>query len=556
MAQRRDPCLDVTITPTYESAFIKSLEVRLIIENPNLTACQTLVEIADPEELHPVRPYPPNAVKASDLNGELALIAEDTEDGQWLWNVARETTGDVVVTYTATHINNDLEPIVALLDLRRDHNGINGAGICLFILPPDDKTYSISLGWDLSQAPDGTRAIWTHGEGPEAVEKVGSTKILSESHFAIGPSLHSYPPATSASSGFGFYWFGDPNFDVLRLAEWAQNLFQYMQSFFHDSESAYSIFLRASASSRGTGGAALLRSFMFNYVMTNDNDFKNFQTLLAHEMVHNWPTLSEDDDGDGEDTTWFVEGIADYYSLILPFRAGSFILNRFARHLNFMATAYYTNPMVNLTNQEAADQDSENQDVARLPYGRGMFFFIRLDALLRARSNDQRSIDDVVLKLLHRTRSGQSNDLECFLELLELELGPAAREEYQAMSNGKLMVPPENSLGPSLSAQQIEMEQFEVGFEQDRDQNGLSFVSKVFPNSRAAEAGLLQGDEILSTEDRFSHPDINFTYEDIYAETHLKLWRNGKQLSISYRPRSFRKVQAYQWVRKDDNRKF
>ncbi|KAF4949580.1 hypothetical protein FSARC_13445 [Fusarium sarcochroum] len=248
----RNPSLDITVTPVYENSIIKSFDLRLVIGNPNLIAGQTLVEIADPEELHPIRPYPANAGQASD------------------------SKGDVVVTYSATHFNNDSEPIVALLDLRRDQDGINGAGMCLFILPPDDKTYSISLAWDLSQAPDGTRAIWTHGEGPGAVKKLGSTKVLSESHFAVGPSLHSYPPTASASGGFGFYWFGEPNFEVLRLARWAQTLFQYMKSFFHDSESAYSIFLRASASSRGIGGAALLRSFMLNYELGNGNTWKSF----------------------------------------------------------------------------------------------------------------------------------------------------------------------------------------------------------------------------------------------------------------------------------------
>ncbi|KAM0545965.1 hypothetical protein ACHAPJ_011077 [Fusarium lateritium] len=266
-----------------------------------------------------------------------------------------------------------------------------------------------------------------------------------------------------------------------------------MQSFFHDSESAYSIFLRASASNRGTGGAALLRSFMFIYEVNHENDWKSFQTLVAHEMVHNWPTLSVDDDGDGEDTTWFVEGIAHYYSVILPFRAGYFIFDQFAQPVNIMATAYYTNPKINLTNQEAADQDSKSQDAARLPYGRGMFFFIRLDALIRARSNDQRGTDDIVLKLLNRTRLGESDDLECFLELLEHEIGPAAREEYQAMSNGKLVVLPENSLGPFLTVQQIELEQFEVGFEHDRDESGLFFVSKAPWNCVTIQSAKITG---------------------------------------------------------------
>ncbi|RMJ08779.1 hypothetical protein CDV36_011617 [Fusarium kuroshium] len=514
MAQNPPPSLNITVTPKYEGRTPKSLDVHLVIERPNLTANTTLVSMSDVSELFPVPPYTSaDAIHASDSEGDIPLVLENAIDGERYWKVARKTTGNVTVTYSATHINNDSAPTVALLDLRRDHDGINGAGMSVFVLPPEDKTYTINFSWNLRESPDGTRAVWAYGEGPGTITKIGSTKLVSESHFAVGPSLHSHP--STVGEDFGFYWFGQPDFEVLQLAEWTQTLFRYMRRFFRDAEPTYRIFMRGSASSSGTGAAALLRSFMFSYAMGANNTWEGFQILLSHEMVHTWPTLSGDDD-----VTWYVEGLADYYSIVLPYRLGIFTLDRFIRGLNNMATAYYTNPMINLTNAEVEDRSSENEHIERVPYGRGMFFLIRLDAKIRERSNGTRSIDDVVLKLLDRTRLGQGDSLEDLLDVLEGEL-ESARDEYERMADAKLVVPPDNSLSPYLTVQKTELEQYEVGFEKEV-KDGRSFISKVMLDSRAAQAGLMAGDEIVSTEDRLSNPDILVAYEDVNAETRVK----------------------------------
>lgn len=550
------PSLNTTISPQYEGRTPVSLDVGLVIEEPDLIANTTLVYITDLRELYPSLPYNTgtNAVQASDSVGEIPLVTEETDNGERQWNVARETVGDVTVTYSATHINNDSAPTVATLDLRRDHDGINGAGMSIFALPPEDKRYAINLSWDLSHSPNGSRAVWTYGEGPGTVTKIGSTKVISESHFAVGPSMHSYPTTVQSAEDFGFYWFGQPGFEVAQLAKWTQNLFQYMQSFFDDTEQTYRVFMRGSAGSSGTGGAALTRSFMFNYIMSQSNTWESFQTLLSHEMVHTWPTLSADD---GDVVTWYVEGIADYYSMVLPFRLGLFTTDRFMQGLNNLAIAYYTNPVLNLTDAEIESrssdseaQGSESEHIERLLYGRGLLFLVTLDAQIRARSDGTRSIDDVVMKLLNRTRLGQSDRLEDFLTALEQVLGPTARDEYARMANAKLLVPPAGSLSPCLSVQKTELEQYEVGFD-ERIENGKSFITKVVPNSRAAQAGLMDGDEVVWKDTQLSNTDVLTAYEDLNAETQIKIRRNGEEFPISYRPRSFQRVEGYQWVKKD-----
>jgi hypothetical protein len=80
------------------------------------------------------------------------------------------------------------------LDLSPDHGGLIGFGISLLPALYADTVYQNIAEWDLSQAPEGTRAVWTFGEGPIPVVKVGPASILSESVYMVG-QIHSKPPA-------------------------------------------------------------------------------------------------------------------------------------------------------------------------------------------------------------------------------------------------------------------------------------------------------------------------------------------------------------------------
>ena len=71
---------------------------------------------------------------------------------------------------------------------------------------------------------------------------------------------------------FGMYWFGEPPFNVAKVAGTIKDVFLYMSKFFDDDQKSYRVFLRRNPY-RGTGaGTTLERSFMFSY---DDTDFIN-----------------------------------------------------------------------------------------------------------------------------------------------------------------------------------------------------------------------------------------------------------------------------------------
>jgi predicted metalloprotease with PDZ domain len=57
--------------------------------------------------------------------------------------------------------------------------------------------------------------------------------------------------------------------------------------------------------------------------------------FLAHEMAHNWPRL----DLPLEHSS-YTEGIAEYYSLVLPYRFGIYTREMFVERMNLMITAF------------------------------------------------------------------------------------------------------------------------------------------------------------------------------------------------------------------------
>src|SRR5699024_4038051 len=139
----------------------------------------------------------------------------------------------------------------------------------------------------------------------------------------------------------------------------------------------------------GTGGTALPGSFAFGFSATEETDADELRSLLAHEMTHNWPHL----DGPPADTSWYSEGMAEYYSHVIPLRSGLLSRERFAKQLSDRHLVYDTNPLRTLSNAEANEMAWLDPRAQRIPYGRGLAYLIATDAAIRAATNDKKSLD-------------------------------------------------------------------------------------------------------------------------------------------------------------------
>lgn len=314
MSDQGKPKLKVFIKPQFDEAHEPvGLDVVLSIESPDLAEGSPIVSF-----LSIVKPaIKKDGVKCSDEEGELPTTYNALDNGAGLsWTVGRQTCGEVKLEYSVLP-SSDKTP----LGLCCDQGGLLGSGSAIIPTPPADKIYRNIVEWDLSEAPDGTRAVWTFGEGPAPVERIGTASILSDSVYMAGP-IHSNPPTPitgSISDYYGYYWFGNlpPTIEVIKDMHHA--LFLKICDFFEETPSAsnpYRSFARNTGPRKSFNGSNFTRSHIFDYddQIAEAEDY-DLVRRLAYEMAHNWlgPPVT-----DGID--WLYEGIKNCLSIYFPFR--------------------------------------------------------------------------------------------------------------------------------------------------------------------------------------------------------------------------------------------
>lgn len=449
------PKLDVTLRPILIQAAAPKLEGELILPQA-IPKNETIL-------IHPITmagipsaQYTNDSLRAEDDNGDLPLtIFDGTAEGQpsRFWVATRASVGPTTIRFTATPREVELDTKIGpLFDFRANGNGLLGSMWSILPVPPSSTVeYQITLSWDLAQAPANTRPIWTWGEGAEPATVFGTTGKILYTFFAVGdissfPSLSSTQDVEASNVEFGMYWLEEPSFNATTTARFIQEYYTFSAEFWQDDGSQpYRVFVRHNENV-GAGGTALPRSFMFGWHNKNSTDEENLKFLLAHEITHNWPTMS----GASAAVSRFGEGMADYYSLRLLWRARLIDMDRFASETNKRVESYYRNPTVNMSDTEAYDIAWESAAAQRISYGRGMIDFLNLDAQLRSQSNGTKSFDELALQMLTGCRSDISScNNDAWLDILEEHLGPESLVSYETVASGNPVIEPiSGSLGP------------------------------------------------------------------------------------------------------------
>ena len=531
------PKLDVVLTPHAAGGEDSYMGVRMTIQAPALTAGDPLLRLPLRLVGIPTPPWPDDAVQAEDDQGPIPLSkAEEPPTPQGVyrrWLVGRATFGDVVVSYKApprrvtAATNNG-----PLFDLREEAGGFAGSGNGFLAAPVGKGPYRVTLRWDLSAAPAGSRGVWSLGEG--TVEATVPPDVLQFSYYYVGP-LKSYP--ATPDPGFDFYWLSDPPFDALELGAKMKALYGSMAQFFGDKGGSYRVFVRQNPY-LGTGGTGLARSFMFGYHAPSKPTVDGLQGLLAHEMAHTWPFMQ----GDHGETAWYSEGMAEYYSTVLSWRAKAIDTDRLLTTFNERADAYYSNPYVRATSAEAAKKFWSDPIAQTVPYGRGWLYLQQVDAAIREASGGKRSLDDIAKEMRRRQDAGQPYGVPAWLDLVGAEIGPERAEAgYELMTSGALLIPPASLYGPCLTVRKHPVRPFQLGFAR-ASLNDDRVVKDLESGSEAEKAGVRNGDVIVESG------DINAVRKDETLPLKLTLRRGEATTTVSYLPRGA-PTEGYRWAR-------
>lgn len=135
------------------------------------------------------------------------------------------------------------------------------------------------------------------------------------------------------------------------------------------------------------------------------------------------------------------------------------------------AMRYYTNPVVSISNDEAAKLGGKMANAQIIFYSRGCMHFIDMNAKIIA-ANTGRSIDNVVLEFHHLRQMKKPYGLAEWLELMAKEGVSNALEDYRNMAAGKLIIPATDSLGPEFKLVREDLERFSLGFSEEAFSRG------------------------------------------------------------------------------------
>jgi hypothetical protein len=552
MTETAFPFVNIALRPIFDRERASAIRVDLSISEPNVGAGQVLLTgfagIIG-VELNLIQN---DAIQALDDFGDLPLEAKDTPIGPPViprhWVTQRATKGNVRAWYIALpRVVSATTRDLPSFDLREDQNGLFSSGYGFLNLPAGNQgQHLIKLRWNLEDAPLGTRAVWTFGRGEDEVIRRDTVSGIQQTFFAVGP-LKSEESILDPSTGltFGMYWFGDPPFNATKVANTIKSVFGFMSKFFDDDERSYRVFLRHNPYFGYGAGTALKRSFMFGW---DDSDLiqppsEESQVLfLAHEMVHNWANL---DSSAPQYENWYSEGLAEYYSLTLLYRGGFISRAVLFKQMNRKLLSYYTNSLVNLSNQEVSKITWQTSDAQTLPYGRGFTFAIQINYLISAATKGKNSLDDVVLEMLYRRRNGQPAGIPTYISLLADYLGEeSANKLYEDMSAGHLVTPSLESLAEhDFRLERSDEDNWDLGFDEVSLNGPDRIVKGLKAGSHAENAGLQNGDRIMNTV------RLRELQEQSDAVMRL-IARRGpeKEIEVRFRPRGTQKVESYRYI--------
>lgn len=514
------PTLALELTPRYGDGAVQTLAVSITLQAPELDSGDVLFTMPTLIVSTPTAGLPASAFNVSDAQGAIALAHTDLEptptSNDREYRIDRATAGDVVIRYEVAPRDVDATTRNGpLFDLRREGNGLMGAGVYFLPVIAAQGPRRVVLDWDLSEAPEGARGIWSLGEGRQ--ETVTAAQTLPFSYYAVGPVRSS----SGSDDAFGFYWLSDLDFDVEEVAEETRRIFTGMAAFFGERDQPYRVFLRTNPYPAG-GGTALARSFMFGVGSDGSSVQGGLTQLLAHEIAHNWPRL---DHPAHAESSWYSEGAAEYYSLRLSRRMGLMDDDEYVEALNQRLEGYFTNAHVDVSNVRAGELYWTDSRAQRIPYGRGLVYLLQVDAQLKAAGHG--GLDDVVLEILERQRAGDRVDLDGWVALLEPALGPAARIGFDQMSEGHRIELPVDALAPCFRVEEATVRGFELGY----DRMNLGKVTGLVPGSAAEAAGLEEGDTVLA------FTPLDELREDPERMMQIRVERDGRELAFEYLPR-------------------
>ena len=249
---------------------------------------------------------------------------------------------------------------------------------------------------------------------------------------------------------------GEGNYDPARLRSVVQRIVEAEVAMmgeipYHD----YTFILHL----RGGGGLEHLNSTALGFRrngFSNDEGYRSFAALVAHEFFHLWNVKRIRPDALGpfdytkENYTrslWVAEGITEYYGQLMPCRAGLVSERLYLDQLAKRIQAFQETPgRLEMSAEEASfdswiklyrpDENSINSSISY--YDKGEILGLLLDLDIRRRTHNARSLDDVMRYLYTEFyKKGRNYTPADFQKACELMAGASLDQFFARYVRGR-----------------------------------------------------------------------------------------------------------------------
>ena len=312
----------------------------------------------------------------------------------------------------------------------------------------------------------------------------------------------------------------------------------------------YTFFLHIGKAAAGAGGGMEHA----NATAINVPSDEYLDGVAAHEFFHLWnvkrirPASLEPVDYTKEQYTralWFAEGVTSTYGSYALLRAGLWNKQQFYEDLSQQITELEGRSAETWQSAEQSSLDAWLEKYALYNraeesvsyYTKGQVLGVLLDVLIRERTGNRASLDDV-LRLMNTdfAKAGKtyhdSQDVELSAEKVA---GGSFEDFFSRYVAGTDALPYQQILGlAGLDVRSVEHKRGVLGFFAERDASGATIVRSVEANSGAPQAGLRADDVITSWNggDVPRHLDRWLAVQNPGSTLHLRIRREEKESNL------------------------
>jgi predicted metalloprotease with PDZ domain len=509
-------------------------------------AGEVTVQMAAWNALYQIRDF------SSHLRGVYAVAGSQDAPIEKLDKLTWRITGTGLVTVSYATEWDEAGPFAT--QLNSDHAFINPAMILMYV--PDRRSEQATLG--IGDAPYGWNLASSAWQGTAQFSRARSFILGAASYDALVDA----PIEVGKFEGFDLPGMTPPISVVVHGDKWhkkemEEELRRICSYELRLMEGApfehYTFIIHLGDAAAGAGGGMEHA----NSTAISVRSEEQLPNTAAHEFFHLWnvkrirPATLEPVDYTKEQYTralWFAEGVTSAYAAYTLVRSQLWSKDQFYFDLSQQISELEARPANRWQSAEESSLDAwlEKYPLYSRPqesvsyYAKGQVLGVLLDTLIRDRTNNEKSLDDV-LRAMNNEFAKQNKPYRDSLDvrLTAERVAGGSFEDFFSRYVSHAEPLPYSQVLPlaGLDLRTAQRKRPVLGFFTERGAAGEVIARNVEPESAAAQAGLRSGDVILSWNG--SEPPRN-PERWVYSQkpgnpVHLRIRRDDREMSIDFR---------------------